>query len=117
MAETVKSSDFTKTEGTPGPHAEVNRELEQCDMDVTLPAWLGGSKVKITTRTRAAMVVICSIATLVLALTGAAVSGIARAAGLTGWPVVAAALATPPVYFTLAYLALAHMLSRQAPAE
>jgi hypothetical protein len=117
MAEIVKSSDFTETEGVPGPRAEPNRELEQCDMDVALPAWLGGSKFKITTRTRAAVVVICSVAALLLALTGGAVAGIAMAAGVTGWLVVVAALATPPVYFTLAYLALAHMFSRQDRAQ
>jgi hypothetical protein len=113
MAEIAKSTDLSKTEGDPGDRAQL--ELEQCDMDVALP-WIGGySKLKITTRTRAGVVLICSIATLLLALTGSAVAAIAvTAADMTGWAVLAAALVTPPTYFSLAYLILAHMFSRQA---
>jgi hypothetical protein len=112
MAEIARSSDFTKLEGDPGARAGVDRELEQleqCDVDAALP----GGKLKFVTRTRAASVLICSVAVLVLTLSGGTIAGIAKAAGVSGWPVVVTALVTPAAYCTLAFLILIYVLSHQ----
>jgi hypothetical protein len=103
MGDVVKSSDLTKLEGDPGARAEVAPVLEQCDVAITLPTLLGGGKVNISTRTRAAVVMIDSIATLLLVLSGSLVAGIALAAGGPTWLALAAGAITPPAYFALAH--------------
>jgi hypothetical protein len=113
MAEIAKSSDYTKLEGDPGTRAGVNRELEQleqCDMDAALP----GGKLKFATRTRAASVLICAVAVLVLSLSAGTVAGIAKVADMSGWPVLAIAVTIPAAYCALVFGILVYVVSSQA---
>ena len=104
MGKIVKSSDLTKLEGDPGPRAEVSRKRERVKVRLTLPTWAGGSKLEITTRTRSGLVMLCSIATLLLVVSGCVAGGAVIAAGTPAWAAVAAGLVIPPAYFTLLYL-------------
>lgn len=102
MGKIVKSSDLTKLEGDPGDRSELAFEL--CEVGVTLPKVIGGGQVKITTRTqRGGLIMICSIATLLLVVSGCLVAAVAVAAGAAGWLAAIAGLVTPPAYFTLAH--------------
>ena len=103
MGKIVKASDLTVTEADPGEQAVFEPVLEQCDVGLKLPTWLGGGEVNITTHTRAGAMVMGSITTLLLTFSGCLVAGIALAANSPDWLVLSAALIAPPVYFILAY--------------
>src|ERR1700730_14549662 len=70
MSKIAKSTDLTKLEGDPQARAEAYMLLEQCDVEVTLPALLGGGSLKISTRTRSGSAMVTSIAVFLLVVAG-----------------------------------------------
>jgi hypothetical protein len=102
MAEIIRDTDLSQLEGTPDPErASARFELENCDMEAHLPAWLGGAYIKVSSKTLAGSALAAAIATLLLILAGCLAAAVPLAIDAPAWATVAAGLGLPSGIFLL----------------
>lgn len=93
----IKRTDLTKTEGDPGPQAEVDLPLEDFEFWARTTRW-PAAEVGIKSRASASSPLNSAIATIPLVLGGALCAGIIAAVGLPAWAVLCG-LTLPMIIF------------------